>query len=119
MADREAVSAAVDGLPDGFAAVDVLVNNAGLARGLEPAQSAALDDWDAMVDTNVKGLMYVHARACCPGWWRGTAGTWSTSAPPPAEWPYPGGNVYGATKAFVAPVQPQPPRRPAGAPRCG
>ena len=57
VADRQAVAAAVAGLPDAFAAVDVLVNNAGLARGLEPAQSADLDDWDAMVDTNVKGLM--------------------------------------------------------------
>ena len=68
VADRGAVSAAVAGLPDGFAAVDVLVNNAGLARGLEPAQSAALDDWDAMVDTNIKGLMYVtRARAARDG----------------------------------------------------
>ncbi|HOV24684.1 MAG TPA: SDR family NAD(P)-dependent oxidoreductase, partial [Candidatus Marinimicrobia bacterium] len=52
---RQAVMETLTNLPEKFKAVDVLVNNAGLAAGLEPAQSADLDDWDAMVDTNIKG----------------------------------------------------------------
>jgi 3-hydroxy acid dehydrogenase/malonic semialdehyde reductase len=100
VSDRRAVEAAVSGLPDAFAAVDVLVNNAGLARGLEPAQSADLDDWDAMVDTNVKGLMYV-TRALLPGMVARDRGHVVNIGSTAGEWPYPGGNVYGATKAFV------------------
>ena len=100
VSDRAAVAAAVSALPDAFAAVDVLVNNAGLARGLEPAQAADLDDWDAMVDTNVKGLMYV-TRAVLPGMVARNAGHVVNIGSTAAEWPYPGGNVYGGTKAFV------------------
>jgi len=100
VADRGAVAASVAALPEAFAAVDVLVNNAGLARGLEPAQSADLDDWGAMVDTNVKGLMYV-TRAVLPGMVERNAGHVVNIGSTAAEWPYPGGNVYGATKAFV------------------
>ncbi|MDO9711846.1 SDR family oxidoreductase [Paracraurococcus lichenis] len=100
VADRAAVTAAVAGLPADFAAVDVLVNNAGLARGLEPAQAAELDDWDAMVDTNIKGLMYV-TRAVLPGMVARDAGHIVNIGSTAGEWPYPGGNVYGATKAFV------------------
>ncbi|TCZ59673.1 bifunctional NADP-dependent 3-hydroxy acid dehydrogenase/3-hydroxypropionate dehydrogenase YdfG [Roseicella aquatilis] len=98
--DRAAVEDAIAGLPAAFAAVDVLVNNAGLARGLEPAQSADLDDWDAMVDTNVKGLMYM-TRAVLPGMVARDRGHVVNIGSTAAEWPYPGGNVYGATKAFV------------------
>ncbi len=100
VADRAAVAAAIAGLPPEFAAVDVLVNNAGLARGLEPAQSADLDDWDAMVDVNVKGLMYV-THAVLPGMVARNAGHVVNIGSTAGEWPYPGGNVYGATKAFV------------------
>jgi 3-hydroxy acid dehydrogenase/malonic semialdehyde reductase len=100
VADRGAVEAAVAGLPGAFAAVGVLVNNAGLARGLAPAQDADLDDWDAMVDTNVKGLMYV-TRAVLPGMVARNAGHVVNIGSTAGEWPYPGGNVYGATKAFV------------------
>ena len=64
--DRPAVAAAVAALPAEFAAVDVLVNNAGLALGLNPAQDADLDDWDQMIDTNCKGLVYC-TRAILPG----------------------------------------------------
>ena len=64
--DRAAVERAVEALSAEWAGVELLVNNAGLARGLEPAQSADLDDWDAMVDTNVKGVMYL-TRAVLPG----------------------------------------------------
>ncbi len=98
--DRDAVAAAIGGLPADFAAIDVLVNNAGLARGLEPAQAADLDDWDAMVDTNVKGLMYV-TRAVLPGMVARDRGHVVNIGSTAGEWPYPGGNVYGATKAFV------------------
>lgn len=64
--NREDVMKAFDFLPPDFTEVDVLVNNAGLALGLEPAPAASLDDWDTMVDTNVKGLMYC-TRAALPG----------------------------------------------------
>lgn len=98
--DRAAVQAAVEGLPPGWRAVDVLVNNAGLALGLEPAQRAALDDWDTMVDTNIKGLMYV-THALLPGFVARRRGHVINLGSIAGEWPYPGGNVYGATKAFV------------------
>jgi len=64
--EREAVLAAFASLPPEFAEVDLLVNNAGLALGLEPAHKASLDDWDTMVDTNIKGVMYC-TRALLPG----------------------------------------------------
>ena len=98
--DRAAVMKAVEGLPAEWAAVDVLVNNAGLALGLEPAQQADLDDWDTMVDTNVKGLMYL-TRALLPGMIERKCGHVINLGSTAGEWPYPGGNVYGATKAFV------------------
>ena len=98
--DRQAVAAAVAAIPAPFAAVDVLVNNAGLAVGLEPAQAADLDGWDAMVDTNVKGLMYV-THAVLPGMVARDAGHVVNMGSTAATYPYPGGNVYGATKAFV------------------
>jgi 3-hydroxy acid dehydrogenase/malonic semialdehyde reductase len=98
--DRAAVAAAIAALPPAFAEIDVLVNNAGLAAGLEPAQDANLDDWDTMVDTNVKGLMYV-TRAVLPGMVARKRGHVINLGSTAAEFPYPGGNVYGATKAFV------------------
>jgi 3-hydroxy acid dehydrogenase/malonic semialdehyde reductase len=97
---REAVVAGLATLPASFAEIDVLVNNAGLAIGLEPAQDANLDDWDTMVDTNVKGLMYV-TRAVLPGMVARDRGHIVNLGSTAAEFPYPGGNVYGATKAFV------------------
>ncbi|MGA2637224.1 SDR family NAD(P)-dependent oxidoreductase [Methylocella sp.] len=98
--DRAAVEAAIAGLPAGFADIDLLVNNAGLARGLAPAQEADLDGWEAMVDTNVKGLMYV-TRAVLPGMVARDRGHIVNLGSTAALYPYPGGNVYGATKAFV------------------
>ena len=98
--DRAAVEKAVAGLPAEWSAVDVLVNNAGLALGLAPAQQADLDDWDTMVDTNVKGLMYL-TRAVLPGMIERGRGHIVNIGSTAGEWPYPGGNVYGATKAFV------------------
>jgi 3-hydroxy acid dehydrogenase/malonic semialdehyde reductase len=98
--DRHAVERAFAELPADFAEIDVLVNNAGLALGLEPAQRADLDEWDAMVDTNVKGLMYV-TRAALPGLVARNRGLIVNLGSTAARYPYPGGNVYGATKAFV------------------
>jgi len=98
--DRQAVEAAFAALPAEFAEVDVLVNNAGLALGLEPAQRASLDDWDTMVDTNVKGLMYC-THAALPGMVTRARGHIINIGSVAGEWPYPGGNTYGASKAFV------------------
>ncbi len=99
--DRAAVEAAVAALPAEFADVDVLVNNAGGAHGLDPAQSANVDDWETMIDTNVKGLLYV-TRAILPGMVRRDRGHIVNIGSVAGTYPYPGGNVYGATKAFTA-----------------
>jgi 3-hydroxy acid dehydrogenase/malonic semialdehyde reductase len=98
--DRAAVEAAVRGLPPDLAAIDVLVNNAGLALGLEPAQRASLDDWDTMIATNCRGLVAV-TRAVLPGMVERGRGHVVNVGSVAATYPYPGGNVYGATKAFV------------------
>ncbi len=98
--DRDAVAAAVAGLPEEFAAVDVLVNNAGLALGLGPAQGASLDEWDQMIDTNCKGLVYC-TRAILPGMVERRRGHVINLGSVAGNYPYPGGNVYGGTKAFV------------------
>ncbi|MDI3258580.1 MAG: SDR family oxidoreductase [Sinobacteraceae bacterium] len=98
--DRAAVERAVAQLPPAFADIDVLVNNAGLALGLEPAQRTDPEGWERMVDTNVKGLMYC-TRAVLPGMVARDRGHVVNIGSVAGEWPYPGGNVYGATKAFV------------------
>ncbi len=98
--DRDAVARVVSELPKEFAEVDVLVNNAGLALGLEPAQAVDLDDWDRMIDTNVKGLARV-TRAFLPGMVERNRGHIVNLGSVAGQFPYPGGNVYGATKAFV------------------
>ena len=98
--DRAAVEQAVAALPDEVAEVDVLVNNAGLALGLEDAATADLDNWDRMVDTNCKGLMYV-TRAVLPGMVERRRGHVVNLGSIAGTYPYPGGNAYGATKAFV------------------
>ncbi len=98
--DRAAVEFAIANLPAAFAEIDVLVNNAGLAKGLEPAQRATIDDWDQMVDTNCKGLMYA-TRAVLPGMVARGRGHVINIGSVAGSYPYPGGNVYGASKAFV------------------
>ena len=98
--DRAAVEAAVAGLPAEFAEIDVLVNNAGLARGLEPAQRADVDDWQQMLDTNCAGLVYC-TRAVLPGMVSRSRGHVINLGSIAGTYPYPGGNFYGATKAFV------------------
>jgi len=98
--DRAAVADAVAGLPDDFKAVDVLVNNAGLALGQDPAQAADLDDWDQMIDTNCKGLVYC-TRAILPGMVERKRGHVVNLGSVAGSYPYPGGNVYAGSKAFV------------------
>jgi 3-hydroxy acid dehydrogenase/malonic semialdehyde reductase len=102
--DRAAVADAVSGLPPEFAAIDVLVNNAGLALGLEPAYEASLDDWDAMIDTNCKGLAYC-TRAVLPGMVERGHGHVINLGSIAGTYPYPGGNVYG-TGVRVTSVEP-------------
>ncbi len=98
--DRDSVSGLLNSLPVELRDIDVLVNNAGLALGLEPAQRADLDDWETMVDTNIKGLTAV-TRAILPGMVERKRGHVINLGSVAGEFPYPGGNVYGATKAFV------------------
>jgi 3-hydroxy acid dehydrogenase/malonic semialdehyde reductase len=98
--ERAACLQAIKELPPAFAKIDVLVNNAGGALGLDPAQSANLDDWDAMVDVNIKGLLYM-ARAVLPGMIERGKGLIVNIGSVAGTYPYPGGNVYGASKSFV------------------
>lgn len=98
--NRQAVEKAIGQLSGEWTAIDVLVNNAGGAIGLDPAQEANLDDWDAMIDSNVKGLVYC-TRLVLPGMISRGRGTIVNLGSTAAEFPYPGGNVYGAAKAFV------------------
>jgi serine 3-dehydrogenase (NADP+) len=97
--DSAAIDAALAALPADFAAIDCLVNNAGLALGTAPAQSASLTEWQTMIDTNVTALATVTHRLL-PHLIerRGAVINLSSIA---ASYPYPGGNVYGGTKAFV------------------
>lgn len=98
--DRTAAERAIAALPAPFAAVDVLVNNAGLALGLDPAPRAALDDWDTMIGTNCQGLVTM-TRLVLPGMIERNRGHVVNIGSVAGTYPYPGGNVYGATKAFV------------------
>jgi len=98
--DRGKVFETFESLPVDFSKIDVLVNNAGLAMGLAPAFKADINDWDTMIDTNIKGLVYC-TRALLPGMVKRNAGQIINIGSISGNWPYPGGNVYGATKAFV------------------
>jgi NADP-dependent 3-hydroxy acid dehydrogenase YdfG len=98
--DRGKVFETLESLPVDFSKIDVLVNNAGLAMGLAPAFKADINDWDTMIDTNIKGLVYC-TRALLPGMVKRNAGQIINIGSISGNWPYPGGNVYGATKAFV------------------
>ncbi len=98
--DRDDVARAIGGLPSGFASIDILVNNAGLALGLAPAHEADLDDWDRMLDTNCRGLIAV-TRAVLPGMVARGRGHVINIGSVAGTYPYVGGNVYGASKAFV------------------
>ena len=98
--DEAAMRAALDALPDRFAGIDLLVNNAGLAQGTRPAQDALLSDWKTMIDTNVTALVTLtHAVLPVLIARRGAIINVSSTA---ARYPYAGGNAYGGTKAFVS-----------------
>jgi 3-hydroxy acid dehydrogenase/malonic semialdehyde reductase len=98
--DKAALERALAALPAPFGAIDVLVNAAGLALGLEPAQRASLDDWEQMIDTNCRALVHV-TRLLLPGMVARDRGHVVNVGSVAGSYPYPGGNVYGATKAFV------------------
>jgi 3-hydroxy acid dehydrogenase/malonic semialdehyde reductase len=98
--DSAQVDVLASALPTEFSKVTVLVNNAGLALGLEPAHKALLSDWDQMIDTNIKGLVHM-SRAFLPGMVERKCGHVINIGSVAANYPYPGGNVYGGTKAFV------------------
>lgn len=98
--DRQQAEDMVAGIPEGFRDIGILLNNAGLALGLGPAHEADLDEWETMVDTNIKGLLYM-TRLILPGMVAGNRGHVINIGSIAASWPYPGGNAYGATKAFV------------------
>jgi len=98
--DREQVETMIAALPDPFKNIDVLLNNAGLALGMNPAQEADLEDCDTMVDTNIKGLYHL-TRIVLPGMVKRNRGHIINMGSVAGTYPYPGGNVYGASKAFV------------------
>lgn len=98
--EREAVGAALDLLPAEWKNIDVLVNNAGLSRGLEPVQVGSMDDWDEMIDTNVKGLLYV-SRAILPGMVERGSGHVINIGSIAGREVYPNGAAYCASKYAV------------------
>ena len=100
VSDTATIPQIIADLPDKFKQIDVLVNNAGLALGTEPAQNASLDDWMRMTDTNIKGLMAL-THAVLPAMVARDSGYVINVGSIAGSWPYFGGNVYGATKAFV------------------
>jgi serine 3-dehydrogenase len=97
--DADAMDAAIAALPDGFAGIDLLVNNAGLARGLSPAQAASLDDWQTMIDTNVTAMV-VLTRKLLPTLIE-RKGAIIAIGSVAGNYVYPGGNVYAGSKAFA------------------
>jgi 3-hydroxy acid dehydrogenase/malonic semialdehyde reductase len=98
--DRQQVEAMVKNIPPEFQTIDILLNNAGLALGLGPAHETDLDEWEIMVDTNIKGLLYM-TRLILPAMVARGEGHIINIGSVAGSWPYSGGNTYGATKAFV------------------
>jgi NADP-dependent 3-hydroxy acid dehydrogenase YdfG len=98
--DRQAVETTISGLPTSWSAIDILINNAGLGRGLERLHEGDISGWDEMIDTNVKGLLYV-SRAVLPGMVQRGRGHVINIGSIAGHEVYPGGNVYCATKHAV------------------
>jgi 3-hydroxy acid dehydrogenase/malonic semialdehyde reductase len=97
---KESVEQALASLPPDWSDIDVLINNAGLALGTTPAHKSSLEDWETMIATNCKGLVTV-TRLLLPGMVERNRGMIINIGSIAGTYPYPGGNVYGATKAFV------------------
>ena len=98
--DKASVDAALSALPQDFQPIDVLINNAGLALGTEAAQQSRLDEWETMIATNIRGLVTL-THALLPGMVARASGLIINLGSTAGNTPYPGGNVYGASKAFV------------------
>ncbi|MBW4647721.1 MAG: SDR family oxidoreductase [Kastovskya adunca ATA6-11-RM4] len=98
--DRAAVESALDSLPEPWSAIDILVNNAGLSRGLDKLQEGSIQDWEEMIDTNIKGLLYM-TRQIVPGMVSRGKGHIINIGSVAGHFTYPRGNVYCATKAAV------------------
>ncbi|MAM23675.1 SDR family NAD(P)-dependent oxidoreductase [Croceibacter atlanticus] len=98
--DKDAVFKAIDTLPSDIKAIDVLINNAGNAHGLDPIEKGSLEDWDAMLDINVKGLLYV-SKAILPGMLHRESGHIINVGSTAGKEVYPNGNVYCASKHAV------------------
>ncbi len=98
--DKAKVANAIDSLPAEWSDIDVLVNNAGLALGTNLAQNSAIEDWETMVQTNINGLLYC-TQKILPKMVKRNKGQIINLGSVAGEFPYSGGNVYGATKAFV------------------
>ena len=100
VADTSSVPAALQSLPEGFREIDCLINNAGLALGLDSADKADFVDWQTMIQTNIVGLTFL-TRQILPQMVERKSGYIINIGSIAGSYPYPGGNVYGATKAFV------------------
>ncbi|GLB52730.1 short-chain dehydrogenase [Neptunitalea chrysea] len=100
VSNKEEVKKAIDSIPKDFTDIDILINNAGNAHGLDPIQTGSLDDWDAMIDINVKGLLYV-SKAIIPGMIDRGVGHIINIGSIAGKEVYPNGNVYCATKHAV------------------
>ena len=100
ISDRQATEDAFHSLPASWQSIDLLVNNAGLALGLESADKASLDDWMQMIDTNIKGLVTI-TRLVLPQMVEHNSGHIINLGSIAGTYPYPGGNIYGGTKAFI------------------
>ena len=98
--DKKSVFEHINSLREPYKNIDILINSAGLALGLGLAPDALLDDWERMIDTNIKGLLYV-TKAILPVMVRRKSGYIFNLGSIAGSWPYKGGNVYGASKAFV------------------
>lgn len=98
--DRSSVESALKSLPEAWHKVDILINNAGLSRGLDKFYEADIQDWEEMIDTNIKGLLYI-TRLLAPGMVERGQGHIVNIGSIAGHQAYPGGNVYCATKAAV------------------
>ena len=98
--DKKAVFESINSIPEAFSSIDVLINNAGNAHGLDPIQNGDLDDWDAMIDINVKGLLYV-SKAVIPQMIEQKSGHIINIGSIAGKEVYPNGNVYCASKHAV------------------